>query len=346
MALFAVSALLAWLLVVAAMPAALLLGPMIAAIGFGASGVRLRLPRWTFIVAQGVVGCLVARAVTPPVLVSVAQAWPLMLLVVMATVLAGGVVGWALAKGRVVPGTTAAWGSSPGGAAAMVLMAEQHGADPRLVAFMQYLRVVVVTLTASAVSRLVLAVEHAGPAGPAGPALATLAGAPFFVAPVPLLETLLLAGAGAYAGSLLRIPAGPLLLPMTLGAFLHVSGLVDIVLPSWLLAVAYGALGWYIGLAFDRETLARTFRAVPQLLLSTFALIVLCALSAWMLTALVHADPLTAYLATSPGGLDSVAIIALGSDTNVPFVLALQTMRIFVVVLTGPQLAKLISRYA
>ena len=40
-----------------------------------------------------------------------------------------------------LPGTTAVWGSSPGAATAMVLMAEAFGADARLVAFMQYLRV-------------------------------------------------------------------------------------------------------------------------------------------------------------------------------------------------------------
>lgn len=322
------------------MPAALLLGPMLAAIAFGSSGARLRVPRWTFIVAQGVVGCLVARAITPPVLISVARAWAPMLFVVATTVLAGGAVGWTLAKGRVLPGTTAAWGSSPGGAAAMVLMAEQYGADARLVAFMQYLRVVVVTLTASAVSRLILAMGHAAPLSPL---LATPSSAGPFV---PLCQTLVLAAGGAYAGSRLKIPAGPLLVPMTLGAFLHASGLVTIVLPGWLLAVAYGALGWYIGLAFDREILAKTLRAVPQLLLSTFALIALCGCSAWMLTALAHADALTAFLATSPRGLDSVAIIAIGSDANVPFVLALQTLRIFIVILTGPPLAKFISRYA
>jgi membrane AbrB-like protein len=337
------SALLAWLLVLAAMPASLLLGPMIAAIGFGASGIRLRLPAWTFIVAQGVIGCLVASVITPPVLVSIARAWPLMLLVVVTTVLAGGAVGWGLARARVLPGSTAAWGSAPGGAAAMVLMAEQYGADTRVVAFMQYLRVVVVTLTAAAVSRLMLAFEHVSPASAAA---ASTAGAPLSVPFVPLLETLALAAGGALAGSRLKLPAGALLVPMTLGAILHVSGLVSLAIPAWLLAVAYGALGWYIGLAFDREILVSTLRALSKLLLSTFALIGLCGLSAWMLTVLVHADALTAFLATSPGGLDSVAIIAIGSDANVPFVLAIQTLRIFIVIVTGPQLAKLISRYA
>jgi len=60
----------------------------------------------------------------------------------------------------------------------------------------------------------------------------------------------------------------------------------------------------------------------------------------------IHADALTAYLATSPGGLDSIAIIALGSGANVPLILAIQALRVFFVVLTGPAIAKFISRTA
>ena len=62
------------------------------------------------------------------------------------------------------------------------------------------------------------------------------------------------------------------------------------------------------------------------------------------LTLLLPIDLLTAVLATSPGGLDSVAIIAVGSKADVSFVLAVQTLRLFVVLLTGPLLAKWISR--
>ena len=53
----------------------------------------------------------------------------------------------------VVPGTTGVWGSSPGAASAMVVMADAFGADARLVAFMQYLRVVCVVVVASLIAR-------------------------------------------------------------------------------------------------------------------------------------------------------------------------------------------------
>jgi uncharacterized protein len=72
----------------------------------------------------------------------------------------------------------------------------------------------------------------------------------------------------------------------------------------------------------------------------------MCALGGVLLVVLLHVDPLTAYLATTPGGLDSVSIIALGSGSNVPLILAIQTLRLFAVVASGPPLAKLIGRIA
>ena len=53
-----------------------------------------------------------------------------------------------------LPGTTALWGTSPGAASVMTIMAESYGADVRLVAFMQYFRVVVVAVVAALVTKL------------------------------------------------------------------------------------------------------------------------------------------------------------------------------------------------
>ena len=319
-------------------PAAYLLGPMLCAAGFGLSGVELRVGRPVLSFSQGIIGCLVARSVSTAILASIVHDWRAILLVIGTTVLAGGLVGWVLVKLGTLPGVTAAWGSSPGAAAAMIVMSGDFGADVRLVAFMQYLRVLLVVLTASLVSRWLLgnsaadAVDTARASSP--------------VSLVAFFETMAIAVGGAMVGRLLKVPAGALLLPMAVGATLHAAGLVEIVLPPWLLHIAYLAVGWYVGLSFDREILGHAFKAAPTLLLSTLALIGLCAVSAWLLTRLMGIDPLTAYLATSPGGLDSVAVIATGSRANVPFVLAMQTMRLFIVILTGPPIAKLISRHA
>jgi membrane AbrB-like protein len=335
LALLVLSAVLALLLRLAGFPAAFLVGPMIAAIGFGVGDSRLRAPKFVFIAAQSVVGTMVASALTGSILLSLAQDWAPMALVVISTIAAGGLVGWVLTRYGRMPGTTAAWGSSPGAASVMVAMAAEYGADIRLVGFMQYLRILVVVLTASLVSRLVFG---------ANAALLPAGAIPMTVPARILGESLAIAAAGAYLGWRLRIPAGAVLLPMAIGVALQASGLVAIALPQWVLAIAYGGLGWYIGLGFTKEVLLYALRAIPQLLAGTFMLIALGCLSAWLLTGLLHVDGLTAYLATSPGGLDSVAIIAIGSHANLAFVLATQTLRLFAVMATGPAIARLIIR--
>lgn len=55
-------------------------------------------------------------------------------------------------------------------------------------------------------------------------------------------------------------------------------------------------------------------------------------------------DPLTAWLAASPGGLESVAMIASSVHVDTPFIMAAQTARFGMVVLIGPALATALSR--
>lgn len=336
-ALILVSAVLAVVLQWVSLPAATLLGPMLAGMIFALRGVNLTVPRWAFTGGQSVVGCMVALTMTPSILAALIRNWPAIFFAIALVIFFGALVGHGLMRFGSLPGNTAAWGTSPGGAVAMMAMAESFGADIRMVAFMQYLRVFVVVLTASALSHLLLG-GHAGdlPAPTWSPGLD--------VPLIPLVQTLGLVAAGIVMGRMGRIPAGALLLPMVVGAVLNSLGWMHIALPPWLLWAAYASLGWYIGLRFTPETLRYTVRVLPQLLLSVLVLMALCGLAAWMLTVWADVDPLTAYLATSPGGLDSIAIIAADSGCDLAFVLSLQTLRLFSVVLTGPLVARLICR--
>jgi uncharacterized protein len=318
----------------ARLPAALLLGPMAAAIVIAAAEGSLRVPQWPFYAAQGVIGCMIARVFTPSLLGAMVKDWPLFLAAVIAVIAASSALGWLLTRWRVLPGTTAVWGSSPGAATAMVLMAEAYGADVRLVAFMQYLRVVMVAIVASAVARL-------WTTSSGGAAVDVLWFPP--IAWTPFVATLAIAAVGVIAGVLLKIPAGPLLAPLAIGAALHGAGLVTIDLPPWLLAASYAIVGWSIGLRFTRPILVHALHALPRVLASILTLIAICGGFAFVLTRWAGIDPLTAYLATSPGGADTVAIISASAKVDVPFVMALQTARFVIVLLVGPALARFIA---
>jgi uncharacterized protein len=319
------------------LPAALLLGPMIAGIIISVANATLRIPPYAFYIAQGVVGCLIARAVPLSIVSEILRDWPLFLMGVISVIAAAAVLGLLQTRWQVLPGTTAIWGSAPGAASAMVLMADAFGADVRLVAFMQYLRVVCVTIVATLVSRIMT--------GTSGGPLPKIVWFPP-VAWLPFLATVTIAGGGAVAAHLLRIPAGPLLVPMLVGVVLQDAAGMTIELPPWLLAASYALVGWSIGLRFTRPILVHAIRAFPRVLGSILALVAICGVFAAILVHVEGIDPLTAYLATSPGGADSVAIIASSSQVDQPFVMAMQVARFLIVLLTGPSLARFIAKRA
>jgi membrane AbrB-like protein len=313
------------------LPAPFMLGPMLAAILVRIGGGTLHVHHGFMNVAMAVIGCLLARSVTPAVLNTVLSQWPLCLAVVMSTVVASSLLGWVIARWRVIPGSTAVWGLSPGGASVMVVMAEECGADGRLVAFMQYLRVVCVAGVAAVVARVWMGVSGS-----------TTVPADWFP-PVhwPALAALVAsASIGAALGHLTRLPGGLVLGPMVVGASLRVTTGATIELPPSLLVASVAVIGWRIGLAFTRPVLVRATRALPQTLLSIAALIAFCGGVAWVLVLVLGVDPLTAYLATSPGGLDSAVIIAASSHADLSFITALQTIRIVLVLFLGPSIAR------
>jgi membrane AbrB-like protein len=317
-------------------PAALLLGAMTAAILVAVFEGRIEVPRWPYIIAQSLIGCLVARSIGPAILTTMVRQWPVFLAGVCSVLLISTSLGALLARWKVLPGTTAVWGSAPGAATVMVLMSDGFGGDPRLVAYMQFLRVMMVTVVASIVSRLWVA-----------PGAGIRPGIDWFptVAAGPLWETVALAAAGAVIGAKSRIPAGALLVPLIAGIVLSSTQLITITLPPWLMAGCYALVGWSIGLKFTREIVLYAARVFPVIAASTLTLIGLCGALGWLLHAAVGTDPLTAYLATSPGGADSVAIIAASTHVDLPFVMAMQIARFMMVLLLGPALARAVAQW-
>ncbi|MGH2340407.1 AbrB family transcriptional regulator [Segnochrobactraceae bacterium EtOH-i3] len=324
------------LLDLARFPSSLLLGPLIAGVIFGVSGASIRVPKDGFLFAQGVAGCLIGHALTPSILTEITADWPVLIASLIATLSAAAIVGWGVGRTKALPADAAAWGAMPGMAGAMVALSQDYGADSRLVAFMQYVRLACVILTTAVIARFLFGVTPAGPAGEA-----VLIGDGRMLA-----ATIAIALIAPFAGRLPWPPAGPMLVPLVIGAVLQGSGVLTLTLPHWLLGLAYALIGFQVGLRFTRGIILVVVRSIPAVMAGSFALILLCALSAVLLVLFLDVSPVTAFLATAPGSIESMALMAIDAKADVSFVLALQTLRLFAVVLAGPWLARSICRLA
>lgn len=317
-----------------AVPAALLLGPLLAGICFALIGGAMKPPKVMLLASYTIVGCLVAVAMGKALGPDLLRHLPAFVTMAATTLLLSAGLGWVLARGRWFKGTTAIWGLAPGGAAGMVAMAQEQGGDGRTVAVMQYLRILMVTGSAIALSHLVTG--SATPFHPAGwlPALD----------PSGLLETLGLALAGGLIARWLRFPSGAFLFPGLVGAALMAAGLVRPSVPPLLAAAAYAVIGWNIGLSFTREALAGCARSLPRILAATSSLIGFCALLGVLVSVICDVDWLTGYLATTPGGIDAILIIATTTPVDLPFILSAHVVRVLLVLLIGPALSAYIAR--
>jgi membrane AbrB-like protein len=314
-------------------PAALLIGPMLVGVLMGVGGASIHMPHPLFVVAQAVIACLVANSLSPEFLPAFLANWPVLVGSVLVTLAASSFLGWLISFWKILPGTTGVWGSAPGAASAMVIMAGAFGADQRLVAFMQYCRVVLVTAAAAIIARFWIG-DTMAPEIEWFPPLE----------PLPLAMTALVVAGGPWIGRLLRM-ASPQFIGTMVLAFALKTGLgVEFQLPEWLLAASYAVVGWTIGLRFRRDTIVQIRRSLMQVTAAILALIAICGGVAFLLTEFAGIDAMTAYLATSPGGMDSVAIIATAADNvDISFIMALQMLRFLIVLLMGPALARFVA---
>jgi membrane AbrB-like protein len=298
---------------------------------------RLELPGALFPAGQAVAGVVVGTYLHTSTLAGLGTRWVPVVLVSLGTLGLTIAAGLLLARLAPVDRATASLGMVAGGASGIVAMAEDLGADDRLVAFMQYLRLALVVLA----TPLIVAVAFPGHAGGGGGG----GHAPLLGKPGGWAMTIAVAAAGVLVGPRLRLPAAAFLGPVLLAAVLTLSGaLGGLSVPPLLRESAFAAIGLYIGLRFERETLRAIARLVVPVLVSIVALVAGCFALAWVLKLTAGVSLLNAYLATTPGGLYAVLPLAFGSGADAGFVLAVQGLRVLVMVLAAPAVVRWLLR--
>ncbi|MCW3041709.1 MAG: rane protein AbrB duplication [Solirubrobacterales bacterium] len=291
----------------------------------------LDVPGVAFRSAQAVAGVTLGAYLQTSALRELAHAWLPVALVSGATLALSLLAGKLLARTTNLDEPTAALGLIAGGASGIVGMSGELGADDRLVAFMQYLRVLVVVASTPLVIALCFPGHHASAAAVAAdaqPVLGALRG---------WLLTVVLALAGAALAARLRLTAGVLLGPMILTGVVVLAvpgGPFDV--PPLLRETSFAVIGLQVGLRFTTGTIRLLGRLLLPVSLVIAALLAACFGLALVLDATTSASLLDSYLATTPGGLYAVLAVASGSGADTTFVVAVQSLRVVVMVLLAP----------
>jgi membrane AbrB-like protein len=277
---------------------------------------------------------MIATALPIAALHNLVHQWPIFIVGVSAVLIVSTLLGFLLAARNFLPGSTAIWGTGPGAASVMTLMADHYGADIRMVALMQYLRVVLVTITAILVTHFAL---------PHHDAVVQTHHLRLFeqIAWPALARTLGVIICCVWVARRFQLPGGVIFTTIIICVLAANLNWIVIELPQVVLLISYSFLGWYIGFRFNRSMLGYAVRAIPGILISTVLLIGCCGLMSLVLAKVAHIDPVTAYLAMSPGGADSIAIIAASGPIDLSFVMTMQTSRLLIMVLLGPIFARL-----
>jgi membrane AbrB-like protein len=316
-------------------PSAALFGGLVAGLGralFGRS--RLALPKPAGTAAQAVIGVSIGALVETDTLRTIGEHWLSVLLVTVATLGVSLVAGQLMRLQRGISPVTGAFSMIAGGASGITAMARDLGADEQVVAVLQYLRVLLIVVAMPIVATTVYGASAGSGPGPAadGPGW-----------PAGLLFTVVCVVAGLALGRVSRLPVGALLGPMAVAAVLDLTGLSQgATLPGPLEAAGFLAIGLQVGLGFTRASLRLVGRALPLALLLIVGAVVACAGLGAVLARTAGVSPLDGYLATTPGGLYAVLATARGSGADATFVLAVQVLRLFVMLFSAPLLARLL----
>ena len=324
------------------LPAAWLFGPLIVSVFFAIRGWKtVVLPKRAYCAVQAIIGTALGAGFSSETLQLLLSHLEMVAAAAISILFMSLLNGWVLARWTSLDTPTAFLGTLPGGASAMVAMSDSLQADTRLVAVMQYVRLLIILGTLFIAAPLLLHflphsthVTHA---------LTSQLNQQFTWSHLGILTFLTVAGylAGVYT----RIPAAPFLVPTLLEFGLGLAGISPGRWPMPIFATAYLLMGLQIGGRFQRKTL-ETMKGLfaPVIGTSLLLLIASIVLAVWLSWGL-KLSPLSAYLAATPGGLDSVAAMAgeLQADTSI--ILAIQMVRLLSVLLLGPWLVRGCTRW-
>lgn len=312
-------------------PAAWILGAIIAsgAMALG-TGRELKVDRTFHRFGRGIIGVLAAVPLFGmPGSELLSYLFPG--LVVAAVTVGIGIGGGLLLSRYGVSRETGVLSMLAGGASVMPAIATDLGADVRYVALTQYLRLLAVSITLPIVASFLDA-----------PGASTMA----LDDDIPWWMWLIVAAIALMGGPIaqaVRIPVPSVFGPLIITVLVSLIIPGGVVAPPLLDVLAFLAIGWECGGALSVPALKRFARLLPATI--TFIIVVMgaCALTGVGLMYWLDISYFEAYLATSPGALETVLALSAEGDAG-PAVIAIQLIRLISILVIAGYLPRILRR--
>ncbi|WP_071672424.1 AbrB family transcriptional regulator [Nioella nitratireducens] len=306
-------------------PAPFLTGPAAVVSFASVFGLSTRIPLGLRDLCFLVIGLSMGTGINPEIL-SAAAAWPMSLVALAAAlvfIFLGGAE--ALQRWLGLDRITARLAASPGHLSYILSLSTETRADVALLAVVQSLRVLTLTLLVPLVVALVTNADLSMSSRPGTP-----------------MDLLPLAGLAVVSAGLglvfkrLKLPAAFLMGGLVLSAVSHGTGVLAGIVPVWLAVPSFVIMGTLIGTRFSGVTWSMIVRALAAaLILTGFALVATVAAAVVMHWAL--GIPLTSLLiAYAPGGLETMAAISVMLDADPAFVAFHHAFRVLMLTFLVP----------
>lgn len=340
LALVVLAAALSELLAAAGAPTPTLFGPLLAAAALALRGAPASPPPAALVTgSQAVIGVTVGAYVNVSTLATVASNWLPVAGVCFTTLVMSVLAGLLLGRRSDIDRATASFCMIAGGASGLTAISRQLGADERLVAVVQYLRVLLVVVITPLAARILFAAGDR-PAEGRGAHVTYGSGA-------SLAFLLGCAAAGLILVRLVRLPAGSLLGPMLISAGVTLAGVgYGGTLRALAQDLAFAVIGAQIGLRFSRSSLRVAGRILPAAAVLIVVVMAGCAALGALLASVTGTTALDGYLATTPGGLYVVLATSTSSHADTTFVVSVQVLRLVMMLLLAPVLARVLGAKA
>ncbi len=291
-----------------------------------------KVSRWVRLVFMSIIGVMIGSRFTADLLTLLPQFWISALALIPFILLAHGGC-YAIMRG--LGGyrkLDAYFAALPGGIIDSAALAEEAGADLRIVTAQHFIRIILVVASVP----LLFLFVHGGAVGSL--AGETMASADYDFSDIVLI--LVLALVGLFLGKLTRLPASHMLGPLFLALSLSTAGLIDIALPPWLGHTAQFVVGSALGSQFSGVSRQLLIRGFGMGLLSGSYMLFLAATFAYILVPFVPAEFGAMFISFAAGGLAEMSLIALSLNFN-PVVVALHHLvRILLTVSFGSFLSR------